>query len=197
MKRFCLALALILLLSSAASAGGITCGVKAGINLADLTGDDIENNEMKLAFGGGIFCNFAITDVISIQPEVLFMMKGTKSSVLENTGYHFTYIDIPLLARFSVPTEGSLVPSFFGGPYLGFLMSATAERALVEEDIKESLKDTDYGLVFGAGLDYRVGDGHVFLDIRYSFGLTTIVDEGDEDAKNTGIMFMLGYGYTF
>ncbi len=200
MKYFLLALTFALLLSGAASAGGITCGFKGGINLSDLTGEGIEGNEMKIVGGGGIFCNYAVTDIISVQPEALYMMKGTKSETLENTGIHLTYIDIPLLVKFSVPTESDFVPSFFAGPSFGILNTATYEVALEEEDIKDDLESIDYGLVLGAGIDYRIGKGRLLLDVRYSFGLLTILDEEHdegEDVRNTGIMLMVGYGHSF
>jgi hypothetical protein len=200
MKHLLPALALVALLSYAAAAEETTWGIKGGINLADLEGDGISGNEMKLVGGGGIFFNRTIANGISIQPEVLFMMKGTKSESLENTGIHLTYIDIPVLVRYSIPTETKLIPYFLAGPSFGILMSATYEVLNVEEDIKDDLKSIDYCLVLGAGADYAIGEGRLIFDVRYSFGLTTIVDESDDEGdevKNTGIIFMVGYGYSF
>ena len=48
MKRTLLALALIVLMGGYASAETMTWGLKGGLNLADLTGDGISGNEMKL-----------------------------------------------------------------------------------------------------------------------------------------------------
>lgn len=200
MKRLFLALALVALLSHAAAAEGIVFGIKGGLNFADLTGDGISGNEMKLVGGGGLFFNRTIADNISIQPEILLMMKGTKSESLENTGIHLTYIDIPVLIRYSIPTEVDFIPYFFAGPSFGVLMTATYEVVNIDEDIKDELKSLDYCLVFGAGADYTIGAGRLLFDIRYSFGLTTTIDEDDDEdseVKNTGIIFMIGYGYSF
>ena len=43
MKRLIIAVALIALLSGSAFAEGVTFGVKGALNLADLTGDDIDD----------------------------------------------------------------------------------------------------------------------------------------------------------
>ena len=137
MKRLLLALALVTLLCGSASAEGMTWGAKGGINLADLEGDGISGNEMKLVAGGGIFFDHALTEIISIQPEILFMLNGTKSETLENTGINLSYIDIPLLAKFSLPTDADFVPYFFAGPSIGILMSANYEVLNIEEDIKD------------------------------------------------------------
>ena len=102
--------------------------------------------------------------------------------------------------RYSIPTEVDFIPYFFAGPSFGVLMTAKYEVVNIEKDIKDDLKNLDYCFVFGAGADYTIGAGRLLFDIRYSFGLTTIVDEDDDEyseAKNTGIMFMVGYGYSF
>lgn len=84
-----LALALTALTSGAASIEGSVWGVKGGLHFADLAGGGISGNEMKVVAGGGIFFNRAMTDIISIQPEVPFMLKGAKSETPENTGIMF------------------------------------------------------------------------------------------------------------
>ena len=207
MKRLLTVLMLVALTGGGAMAGDMTFGVKGGVNLADLSGDDITNNEIKTVFVGGIFFNYAFTDIISLQPEALFAMKGTKSTELENTGINLTYADIPLLLKLSVPTEGKFVPSVFAGPSIGILMSADYERALEETDIKDYLKSADVGLVLGVGFDYLIGAGRLLLDARYTFGFSTIIDDperfgpeppGEEvEVKTNGMMFMVGYGHSF
>ena len=198
MKRLVIALALVALMSGTVFAEGMTLGFKGGLNLANWTGDDIDNNKMKLCFGGGVFMNYQMTESMSLQPELLFMMKGTKADIDEDAGYKMTYIDIPVLAKFSVPMEGAFAPCFFAGPYIGFLMSADMYYEDEEESIKDDLKSTDFGLMFGGGFDYDMGEGYMTFDVRYALGLTDFVDvDEDVNVKNTGIMFLVGYGFNF
>ena len=44
-----------------------------------------------------------------------------------------------------------------------------------------------------------MGEGYLSFDVRYALGLTEIddADEDPMDIKNTGIMFMVGYGFNF
>ncbi|MBN2184753.1 MAG: PorT family protein [Candidatus Krumholzibacteriota bacterium] len=199
MKRLVIALALVALMSSSVFAEGMTLGFKGGLNLANLSGDDIEGMKMKLCFGGGVFLNYQITESISLQPELLFVMKGAKVDEDEvDAGFKASYIDIPVLAKFSVPMEGAFAPCFFAGPYIGFNMSAKMYFEDEEIDFKDSVKSTDFGLVFGGGFDYDMGEGYLSFDARYALGLTTLDDSDlEEDVKNTGIMFMVGYGFDF
>jgi hypothetical protein len=200
MKRLIVVLTILACFCGSALAEGMTYGVKAGVNLADMTGD-IDNNERKAVFGGGLFLNIALTEIFSIQPELLYMMKGTKSSVRENTSFKLGYFDVPVLFKASLPTGIAFVPHVFAGPSFGFLISAKEERLLEEMDIKEHITSVDYGLVLGTGFDYMIDRLCLLLDVRYSFSLTTILEESEEEEgeelKNVGITFMVGIGYAF
>jgi len=202
MRSSIVVLALVLLLSGAALSEGLTLGFMGGLNLANVTGDDVENNEIKLCFGGGAFLNIPFSDLFSVQPELLYMMKGVKfgddTAPDLDFGVRLSYIDFPVLARVAIPTNGPITPCFLAGPYVGF--NTGAEAYLEDEviDIKDDLKSTDFGLVIGAGLDYDLGSGSLILDARYCLGLTSIDDDSTEsqDVKNTVISFMLGYGFS-
>ncbi len=195
MKRLIVTLALVTLLSSTVLAGGLTLGFKSGLNLANVTGDDVEDNEMKLCFGGGVFINFPMCGLISLQPELLFMMKGMEFESFNDAGVRMSYVDIPILAKFTIPTIGALSPNLFAGPYVGFNTSAEVYVGDSENDIKDQVKSTEFGLVLGGGLDYSIGVGELTFDARYALGLSSFDDTADEDdVRNTGIMFMVGYG---
>ena len=199
MKHLIVIMAILACFGVSALAEGMTYGIKAGVNLADFTGD-IEHNESKLVFGGGLFLNYAFTDIFSIQPELLYMMRGTKHEQLENTGYHLTYFEVPVLVKLSLPTDAAFVPHAFAGPSFGFLRDATLEMTNIENDAKDLFNSVDYGAVLGTGIDFMIGQGRLLLDARYSFSLSNIVNDEEEDEdelKNSGITIMLGYGYTF
>lgn len=206
MKRFIVAIALLVFMSGAVMAEGMTFGIKGGLNLANLYGDDIDENKIKLAWGGGVFMNYMFTDAFSVQPEVLVMMKGTKADIEEDAGFKLAYIDIPILAKYTIPMEGPVAPSIFAGPYVGFVMSAKEYYQDDEVDWKDDSAMMDFGVIFGAGVDYVLseGTGCITFDVRYCLGLTTLADiadlsEGEDqpDIKNSGIMFLVGYGFMF
>ena len=197
MKRLILILMLISLFSGAALSEILTLGFKGGLNLSNMTGDDIEDNEMKVCFGGGAFLNIPVGGPFSIQPELLYVMKGYEFESTSDAGVRMSYIDLPILAKLTIPTLGPISPNFFAGPYVGFNMSADVYLEDVEEDISDSLKTTDFGLVVGAGVDYSLLVGELTFDARYTLGLTSIDNTADEeDVKNTGIMIMAGYGFS-
>ncbi len=206
MKRLVVTMFAVVLMftlcSSSVFAGGLTGkGLKAGLNFANFHGDDTEgmtfNSKMGLCAGG--FITYSINDVFAIQPEVLYTMKGTKW----DTGYGATitysvnYLEIPVLVRLSIASQGSVVPSLFVGPYVAIKLSSKAKiepeggGGSVELDWGEDIKTTDFGVVVGAGVDFSLFSMPVTVDARYTLGLTSMYDSPD-DLKNGVISVMLG-----
>ena len=212
MKRLIItifAIVVVFTLSSASvSAQGLTAGLKAGMNIANVHGDDVKlaealgfevSSNIGLCAGG--FITYTLNDMFAIQPELLFTMKGAK---IEGAGYKETvkvnYLEIPVLAKLSIPTPGTVKPSLFVGPSLAIKLSAKVEWEEAgesgEEDISEEVKSTDFGLVFGGGVDFALGQGKLTIDARYTLGLTKVrePEEGEEiDMKNGAISIMVGY----
>jgi hypothetical protein len=55
-------------------------------------------------------------------------------------------------------------------------------------------KTIDIGIVFGGGLDIRIGGGALTADVRYNLGLSDI-DDSDATLRNRAFQVLLGYSY--
>lgn len=192
-------------------------GLKIGIGSSNFYGDDVEEFEeygfhfkskMGLCFGG--FLTYNINEMFAVQPEVLYVVKGAKAketisvwglSYKVKAKASITYLEIPVLARLNIPTQGNFKPHLFAGPCFALKLSDKYKIEIdgeEEEDEIEELKGSDFGLVIGAGADICLsflGRGRIIVDIRYTMGLPTISDVEDEDVKNKVISFMLGYSF--
>ena len=190
-------LALAVFLSGSTLGEGMTLGITGGLNLATVTGDNVEENEIKTLFGLGGFLNIPLSNVFSVQPQILYMVKGSEfGDAADDIGMKLAYLDIPVLARVAIPTIGAVTPCLLLGPYVGLNMSAKAYVGDDEEDIKDNTSSTDFGLIFGAGLDYEMGSGILTFDARYALGLTDIDDTDDStEVSNRVISIMVGYGF--
>jgi hypothetical protein len=224
MKRILpIALTLVLALAVIASAAEpgkkmpMTFGVKAGICLATTSGDSLkslmEGISQKSRFGivGGLSFGFAPSKSFAIQPELLYVQKGTKFEAGMGDGkttFKVDYLEIPVLIKFTPELKDSKIsPALFAGPFVGLRMSGKAKSDGYgdasldgEKDIKDSLKSTDFGITFGAGVGYKLTKGEVTFDIRYDLGFTKIIkaeafDASSFDTKSTAIMFMVGYKF--
>jgi hypothetical protein len=162
-------------------------GIKGGVNMAKFTGSDAGDNDYKIGAVGGAF---ACLDLIAfkVQPEILYSQKGAKYTILGATLYEkHDYVEIPVLLKFSF---GKLiVPSIYAGPAAGLLMSAKLTNG-GSLDIKDEIKGTDLGLVFGAEVKTPA---KLSVDARYTMGMGTFDKEGDYTVKNSAISVMLGY----
>ena len=183
-------------------------GVKVGINIAKFGGDDAEDLDSKIGLAIGGFITYSVNDRFAIQPEVFYTMKGAKSEVEDFVGetitstLSFNYLEIPVLAKLTIPTEGAVEPNVFLGPALAINLSADSKTEFagveLEVDLKEFTKSVDFGLVVGAGAAYAMGEADLTVDARYTLGLATIDDpeEGDAaDVKNQVISVMVGYSF--
>lgn len=161
-------------------------GAKAGLNLANIGGDDAGDTDMRVGFHVGGYLNFGISDAFSIQPELLFNSVGTKFTDGDgDVSYALNYISVPVMFKYNV-TETFNIQA---GPQLGILASAKAKFDGGDADIKDQFKSTDFGFNLGLGLDF----GKFNAAARYSLGLSSIVDTDNVDVKNNVIQISVGY----
>lgn len=200
------ALAILLGLPRPAAAD-IQFGLKAGGNMANLTGAEVDavsdTLKTKVGFVGGVFLAINLGKAVTIQSEVLYTMKGATYEFVEldetySGKLYGDYIEIPLLLKIKFPL-GGIQPFVFAGPSVGFKLGEkiTFEGETIELPEGESFfENNDYGAIFGAGL----GLGRkLHLDVRYSLGLQKVIAtvEGEEalDVKSGVWAATLGFAF--
>lgn len=200
--------ALILLLPSTSLALGIKGGFKIGMNYADLFGEEVDlmeqtlGTEVKAKWGlsAGGFIQLNIAKVLAIQPEFMYTVKGARmeEEILGETvkvGFNLSYLEVPVLVKLMIPTPGNVKPSLFVGPAVAIKLSAKQKTEYAgqtdTEDLSDDMEDTEFGLIFGGGLDI----GKITFDIRYSLGLTTISVYEGEEIKNSVISVKVGFTF--
>ncbi len=199
MKRSFLLLGLALGLTGAAQAQTARFGIKAGASLTNFTGKGSDGADYKFGFNGGFLANFGLNDAVSIQPEVLYSMKGAKGSD-SSTGTNITstvnlnYIDVPVLVHVNA---GGLF--FELGPQVGFLASAKAKLEAngqsYSEDVKSQLKTVDFGYAAGLGYQLAAGPG---IGLRYNGGFVDVSkDNSNSNNATRNGAFQLYLTYMF
>ena len=213
MRRvYMILLSVIVLAAATASAGAVDFGIKGGLNIANLHGEDVsDDSDWKTGFAGGVFLNWGVTPVFSIQPELLYVQNGTKDSVLDGElSLKFNYLQIPVLAMVDLPVGGGLIPVLYTGPYFGIRLDSKlvveAGGASASASLDDYTETYDTGFVFGAAFEFGAGPGKMTLEGRYVLGMTQIdtglvegifgVEEAPRsDAKNESWMIMLGFAF--
>jgi len=207
-------------------------GIKGGINLGNFRGDDKSVNptefdpsltglpkldpKTRLCLVGGISYRIKLIAGLSIQPEVMYVQKGSKYELSQTIGgYTGTgkvtmkgdYLDIPLLLKFNLPIP-AFSPYIEGGASYGILLGAKvkmetesnypgAQSTSDEEDIKDQLKKGELSFIVGVGFDISILE----LDARFVIGMNRLMKDQDstptinENARkiyNSGIIITAG-----
>jgi len=197
MKKISIALivAFTLVAVGAAQAGPATFGLKGGLSLAKITGDNTDDLKTRTGFLVGGFAALPMGESMSIQPEVYYAQKGAKfDDAGTEVKVKLDYIDIPVLFKYTVAGE-SARPYFLVGPSIGFLTSAKFSAEGQSADVKDFVTSTDFGLVFGLGVAMQ----QFLIEARYDLGLTNlndgISDNPDDSVKNSVIAIQIGYAF--
>jgi hypothetical protein len=182
----------VVMTAATVAAAPVNYGLKGGINIGTLNGDDAAGLDARVALSGGLYATVAVSPVLVIQPELLFTQKGAEDDSLSSADQsslkiQLDYLEVPVLARFRVPLSTPTVrPYVFAGPYAAFVLSAqfdgpltTDPAALAEKFDIANEKSVDYGLVFGGGVDLAAGQGTVSIEARYELGLSTAFEDVD------------------
>lgn len=174
MKRIILA-AIAVMAFGFTNAQSVRFGVKAGLNVSNITGYQ-EDVKSLTGFHIGGFTELKVAKKFAIQPEVLFSTQGTTIEGFNgdsNSSIKLNYLNIPVLAKYYI-TDAFTVEA---GPQVGFLLSAKNKG----EDIHDLYKTLDFGLNLGCGYEFT---DNISLGARYTFGLTNVADNSDVPADN-------------
>lgn len=188
MKKIILSLGLLAGVAGAANAQEVRFGVKAGVNLANVTGNDVTNKKNLVGAAAGVMADFSLSDLISLHPELLFSQKGVKFEDSNNTAQvRTTYIDVPLLLR--VKADGLF---FEAGPQLGFLAAQKTEiNGTTISTSTDGTRKVDVGYIAGVG--YQLPQG-LELGVRYNGGISDLSDpSGSSKSRNSVFQFQVGY----
>ncbi|MBD3184041.1 outer membrane beta-barrel protein [Candidatus Poribacteria bacterium] len=211
-KLILISFVLLLVTVSYTSARDFAIGVKGGLNLARVVEKEIEQDtDFRTAGIAGIFVTIKMGgEMLAIQPEVLFSMKGaeTDSDLLSNNildvSMQLDYVEIPILAKISFPISETLTPNIFIGPVIALNTKAKAKYEILgveREDDLENITDLDMGLVLGGGIKIN----KLLVEVRYTMGLKSIYEldtaedifdfDSEADVRNQVISIMAGFSF--
>jgi len=214
-------------------------GGRLGVNFANLRGSSVVDNSMLIGYNAGGFINYEMKDmmtgdiaeILSFQTELTIQTKGTKAqystldadSLMEtfSANQNFTYVEIPIIAKFTFTPGRSI--SYFGegGFYLGALVGLSIDNEKSwDHDLDKSTDPRKYwqeysgfdaGVLIGGGASMPFGGRRspwsAFANIRYTLGLKNIGEEKEnthaihkpylEDVKTNTLSLVFGVLYKF
>lgn len=178
----------------------VDIGVRGGVTQATFYGDDVFSNDFRPGFTGGVFLNYQVNEAFSIQPEVLYSVRGAKNhfneaGTLENVRVRQDVIEIPVLFKLSAPLS-PITPRLYVGPALGFVTNSEVNG----NDADDAFSDADFSGVVGGEIAFAVNKGplsEIALDGRYNLGLTELGDvEGFEEVSTSAFTGTLSLSFS-
>ncbi len=155
-------------------------GMKGGVNFSTLNGEHY-NYEIKgrTSFHFGMVMNFGLSEMFSIQPELLYSEQGftleyynydgNDNYILMEEVVKLNYINLPVMASFEV-AEGLTLQT---GPQFGF-------------NVEDFPEDFDFGIGIGAQYTLPI---NLFFQARYMIGISDVTYNG----KNRVLSVSMGY----
>ncbi len=209
--RFTFFIALVLSIAKPAEAQ-FSVGLFGDFSMANLSGNAPSETAYtgRSGIGGGILIDYKITDDVTISLQPMFLPKGTTVSYdlpsykeqRDSAIAKFDYVTIPLMIK----VKATKVVYVTAGLDFNFLQSANIEQVNFEktDNVEEFVKSTDVSANFGVGLTFEISVFNMFIEGRYSQGLTNasaFPEDSDTDIplefKNTGMQILFGVLYSF
>lgn len=180
-----------LMLVSVSTFAQTTFGLKQGAAMTTLSakGDLYNDNNNSFSYNAGLFATIPVNTFLAIQPEINYVRKGrcnetTELNTTTKTDFLLHYMQVPVLLQYrnnQLLNKSASVFFINAGPYAGFVLdtqtrvSESSEGGLlvpVEDD-----KNTDWGAVFGIGVQTPIRGKEVRFDLRYDMGLSEIANQ--------------------
>ena len=206
MKKITIALVCMLLTAGAAMAQKqFTFGPKIGVDYTHFWGKNAYHGG-QLNYQAGVFMEYRFTNRFSIAPEVVFAAQGGKYEVKDyndGDGYfdakfteNVNYINIPVMFKYYVTPALSidLGPQLGINVYSKYTVESKDKNLNINEtlDQKDDTKTIDVGV--GLGLTYNIAKD-VFVQGRYTLGLTEVFDKSWDTGKNGNAQIAIGYRF--
>jgi hypothetical protein len=195
MRKISLALALIFI-SFIAGAQTPKFGLKAGLNIADISSDAGTKFNNKLGLNAGLLAHIHLSPQFALQPEVVYSAQGGKysyqpnplSSATEEHELGLDYINIPLNFQYMFDNGFRLQT----GPQVGFLINVKDKYNGQETEFfnSDDFNNVDFSWTAGLGYLSQTGFG---IDARYNFGLSNVNEGAGAKLKNNVIQVGLFY----
>ncbi|MBN2175747.1 MAG: PorT family protein [Bacteroidales bacterium] len=186
-------------------------GLKGAITMSKLS-TDIDDYKESLKAGYQLGAYVRIGDKLHLQPEVYFTAKTGKLEGPVSTGQTgstaqlkqditLQTIDIPVMVGYRILNPPLVKVRLQAGPVASVVLNKKFDISLdgvdqgdPSDDYKDSFKNMNWGLQFGAGVDILF----ITADIRYELGLNNIYKKPedatvDQTFKNN--VFFLSVGF--
>jgi Outer membrane protein beta-barrel domain len=180
----------------------ISAGARLGLNVAGIIGDTATIMLPRVGFNLEAFSTQWFNQSFGLQEELGFGTRGFSwkdtSVVATNLSHQFpnsfTYLEIPILAKWRFVQRENLRPTLYGGVTVGFPVYAQSVLTGSTQDLIQIIHPADLGLTAGLSLDIKRENLLIPIDIRYTWGATNFLNNADYPVELHHSVFSISAG---
>ncbi len=167
MKKFLMTLLAASMLSAVAvPAVAANIGLKAGINVSNLSTEGVKN---YLGYQAGLAFQFDLPLWFSIQPDLIFHVKGTRVEDTNLQALGLGYLEVPVNIQWGPRfLDGNIRVFLQGSPFIGYAISKDLKDAQGNSYAWNNVNRFEYGV--GAGLGVQLWRFQLTAQYNWSFG---------------------------
>jgi len=180
-------------------------GFTLGANSATVGGGDAQDAGRRTGLLAGALAVLPFSPTLAFEPEIAFTSKGASVQDAQDPGFSgalkMTYLQIPALLRFELAaaTTGPH-PFVYAGPALAFKTSCDFEvkgpgisGSSSCDNAGVDANSTDFSVIGGAGIAFRMGGRTVGVAVRYDHSLSKIANDSDVKHRVISILGTLEF----
>ncbi len=198
-------------------------GFRGGWTSSSFRTDRVDERAPVHAPSLGASLTLPVRQHLAIQPELLLALKGSAfritlgNGTTSNDSYPIAYVEVPVLARVTLPTRAWVEPYIAAGPYsalrlhcvgsaLTVVAAATQTGAAAAAGwpsvsvsaacARGDIARVDVGAVGAAGAEFPLGRKvSGLMDVRYEVGARNIVAGASGPVRNQMLALSLGLSF--
>ncbi|ANQ48480.1 PorT family protein [Flammeovirga sp. MY04] len=201
MRKYFFILIGLFFISNFNYAQGVMLAGKVGTNISKIRSNRTSDFTYKPNLTFGVAFEAATNDLFSLQTECNYSLISSK---YQSTTVNLSYVDIPILAKFSTGKNNRFFFNF--GPMISVLANAKekgptniidgsfepAENSN-ERNVYRYLNDSNFSMVFGIGAIVQ----NIMIDFRYTTGISDISRVNGEDLSISRFDITCSYALIF
>jgi opacity protein-like surface antigen len=216
--------------ASTSSSVGLRYGARIGATVSNFSNAQ-PHTSSKLGFTIGAVVEYGLSDKFSVQTEPAYMQQGGQyirfnddtrfgdfslfsvSTTSSKVTAH--YIDLPILAKYTLAPIGNFTPNAVLGGSAGYLLKASDsfERTYHysqsyftvhgTQNVSSEFEKLQVGITAGIGGEVSLGSKRLLIDFRYRYGITNAkksfsyidLNSVQGDLRTDSFYFTVGLGF--
>ena len=205
MKKIFLAALTAVLTLNASAQNNVTFGIRAGLNIANITTSGSQTNASinlgsRVGFHIGAIADIPVAENFYIQPGLFFSQKGFSTDATNQSSAEGKplYLEVPVLASYRIKASDEVNISLEAGPYLAYGIGGSGTLSSGNQTASGDYFDDDTnrfdaGLKIGAGVTFSQ---HYYVGMAYEWGFVNLLKDYDNiSLKNKNLMISLGHNF--